>query len=76
MIAIDRRTRKRKVSELRSLVKTGPQPKALGNRDEGSGKSKRQKALDLLAGVVSDDEEGDDSGEDDENLLDWRAKGV
>eukprot|EP00873_Tetraselmis_striata_P016026 jgi/Tetstr1/436290/TSEL_025132.t1 len=66
--------RRQKVLELRSLVRTGPQPKAIGG-DAGGGRSKRQKTLDMLMGVVSSDEEGsgDEEGGD---LLDWRAKGV
>lgn len=66
------RLRKRKVDELRSLVKKGPKPTPLA---PPATQSKRQKTLDLLTGVASSDEDDSESGEDDPGaLLNWRAK--
>lgn len=70
--------RRKRVEELRSIVRDGPKPKPLINKPSDD-KSKRQKNLDLLAGVVSSDDEsndGDASGDQsgDAGLLDWRAK--
>mmetsp|Transcript_40266 Transcript_40266/g.95665 ORF Transcript_40266/g.95665 Transcript_40266/m.95665 type:complete len:247 (-) Transcript_40266:222-962(-) len=68
--------RERKVQELRELAKDGPKPKAL-RREGPDVRSRRQKALDLLAGVGSGSEdESGASGDEGGELLDWRAKGV
>ena len=69
------RMRKQKVGELRSLVKDGPKPKPLV-ADRKETKSKRQKTLDMLAGVIGSDSSDEDEGDEEEDLLDWRAKAV
>ena len=71
--ALVNRMRKQKVGELRSLVQDGPKPKPLVS-DMNETKSKRQKTLDMLAGVIGSDSSDDDEGDEDEDLLDWRAK--